>query len=384
MVAAGGPAPTLTFTLIAPDGSAVYTETQTVTGDADYTTTGTGTGSEVATQVGTYFWNVSYSGNAFNNGVSHHGSNDTNEQLTTVKASPSIVTTAHPTGTVNVGDTAITVSDSAVLSNGYNETGSLVFSLHLGNSTGTTVYTTSVKINGNGTYSASTMLPPSSPVGTYTWTVTYAGDALNYGANDQGGPAEQFAIQNVVAKNDAATMGFWANNNGQALLKTYGSALGNWLASAYGNLFGNLNGATGTQVAAYFITAKTASGGLIGNTYAQALTTALDVWVTTTGLGWNTSSSGPTKFGFQQGFGGAGLGSILYNVGNNGASFGVANNSYLTVSQILAYLNSKTYITTAGSLTKLPKLYFYGSTDTTWTNGANNVLNGINQQGDIT
>src|SRR5205085_1153085 len=65
MVAAGSPAPTLTFQLIAPNGSTVYTEVQTVSATTGtYTTTSTGTGSVLATQVGTYYWNVIYSGNA--------------------------------------------------------------------------------------------------------------------------------------------------------------------------------------------------------------------------------------------------------------------------------------------------------------------------------
>src|SRR5436305_14414790 len=69
MVAAGSPAPTITFTLIAPDNSTVYTETQTVTGDTSYTTTGSGTGSEVASHDGTYHRDVTYSGNDFNKNV---------------------------------------------------------------------------------------------------------------------------------------------------------------------------------------------------------------------------------------------------------------------------------------------------------------------------
>src|SRR5262249_51153283 len=156
-----------------------------------------------------------------------------------------------------------------------------------------------------------------------------------------------------LAKNETATLGFWANTSGQALLKTYGSALGNWLATTYPNLFGNLSGATGTQVAAYYLLVKNNTGGVM-TTYAQALTTALNVWVTTTGLGWNTSATGPQFYGFQQGFGGLGLGSVYYNVGSNGASFGVANNTLLTVNQILSYLNSKT-TATGGTLTKLPR-----------------------------
>src|SRR5207237_338328 len=95
MVAAGTPTPTITFTLIAPNGSTAYTETQNVTGTGNYSTTGTGTGSELATQVGLYYWNVSYNANGspFDTNASHSGQNDTAEQLTTKQNTPQINTT---------------------------------------------------------------------------------------------------------------------------------------------------------------------------------------------------------------------------------------------------------------------------------------------------
>ena len=125
MVQAGSPAPTITFTLIAPDGSTVYTETQTVTGDTSYTTTGSGMGSDVATQVGTYYWNVSYNANGspYDNSVSYSGQNVTSEELTTVKAQPSITTVAGESGTV-VGSALLT--DTADLTGGYDITGGTI------------------------------------------------------------------------------------------------------------------------------------------------------------------------------------------------------------------------------------------------------------------
>jgi len=188
----------------------------------------------------------------------------------------------------------------------------------------------------------------------------------------------------VVRSGEAATVGFWANSNGQALLTSYTStALGTWLGTTYPNLFGNLNGATGTQVAGYFLKVKAAMSGSIWNTYAQSLATALGVWVTTTGLGWNTSATGPTNYGFHQGFGGAGLGDIYYNVGSNGASFGVANNTLMKVKNLLNYFNSKC-ARTGGSYTALPtSIVFYGNNDASMLSRANNVFNGINNKGDI-
>ena len=188
----------------------------------------------------------------------------------------------------------------------------------------------------------------------------------------------------VVRSGEAATVGFWANSNGQALLTSYTStALGTWLGTTYPNLFGNLNGATGTQVAGYFLKVKAAMSGSIWNTYAQSLATALGVWVTTTGLGWNTSATGPTNYGFHQGFGGAGLGDIYYNVGSNGASLGVANNTLMKVKNLLNYFNSKC-ARTGGSYTALPtSIVFYGNNDASMLSRANNVFNGINNKGDI-
>jgi len=77
-----------------------------------------------------------------------------------------------------------------------------------------------------------------------------------------------------------------------------------------------------------------------------------------------------SKFGFNFG---AGTGGKTYNVGSNGAAFGVPNNTTLTVLQILQIAN-----TNYNSTTQL----FYGG-DQTLTSDLNNVLNGINQSGDI-
>ena len=382
------PAETYTGTINWGDGSP--TQAITVNTNGTYSSP-----THTYTAVATYGISVTISDGGTQDplcGTSSHGG----VSITVGMAQPKIVTTSNPTGTVNVGDTAINVSDTIVVSNGYNMIpGSLIVTL---TGPGGFSYSTTVKLTGtnggNGTYVVTTTLPTSAVLGTYTWTVSYLGNGNNFSAQDQRGPKEQFTLQNVVSKNEAATLGYWANNNGQALLKTYsgtgttgsgttagalGLSLGYWLATTWPKLFGNLSGATGTQIATYFNTAKNSSGTLKGSLFLHALNTALDVWVTTSGLGWGTAAQ---KKGFMQGFGGAGLGSILYNVGNNGAAFGVANNTYLTVQAILDYLNGHTTVTTPGTLTKLPVLVFYGG-NTTLMNGANNVLDGIDNTGDI-
>ncbi len=88
-------------------------------------------------------------------------------------ASPAILTTA--SAAVTLGTTAPTLSDSAVVSGGYYETGSLVFTLTGPNGFS---YTQSDALSGNGTYTASDTLPTTGTVaGTYTWSVSYVGDA---------------------------------------------------------------------------------------------------------------------------------------------------------------------------------------------------------------
>jgi hypothetical protein len=366
------PTGTVTFTLTQPDNSSISVGSVTINGDGTYALPTT----VLATQVGTYTWHANYLGDSLNNGAIDDGSN---ESLTTIKASPTIITTSNPTGSVTQTNMTMTVTDSAVVSAGYNETGSLVFTL---TGPGGFSYTQTDTLAGNSTYTATTSLPAGAALGTYTWTVTFAGDANNNSAADQGGAAEQFTLQGaIVGRGNAATIGFWANKNGKALLGTYTTSdIGNWLATTYPNLFGNLSGATGPQVYTYFVKLKSASG-LTNSTMTDALAVAMSEWVTTSGLGWNTSSTGPTHYGFIQGPGGVGLGSLYFNVTNNGASFGVANNTLLTVDQILAYYNSHT-VRTGGSSTALPTWVVYGG-NTSLLNGANVVLDGINQTGDI-
>ncbi len=369
-------------------------QSQTVTGDGEYDASYTLPTN--ATAAGTYVWHAVYAPDGNNQATDDTKSQLSSEQTVVSPASPKLVTTANPSGTAFAGTTAPTLSDSAVLSGGYYPTGTapgagITFNLYLAagnNLQGTLIYTKTVSVTGDGTYTASTSAETQQ--GLYTWVVTYSGDgnnklAADTGFNGSGTGAEQVTVSDVVSKNEAATLGYWANNNGQKLLQSYkgtgAASLGTWLATAYPNLFGNLAGDTGAQIAAYYVKVKAAASGVTWNTYGQALTTALGVYVTTTNAGWGSTAA---SFGFQQGWGGAGLGSVYYNVGGNGASFGVANNTYVTVNALLTYLNGVTH-RTGGTTTALPTaLYFYTPTDTTLSNGANSVLSGLTNLGDIT
>ena len=208
--------------------------------------------------------------------------------------------------------------------------------------TGPLVNTATVSANG---------VPPQQS--TATVTITPLGPAVSHGA--------------------AATMGFWHNKNGQAVINSFNgrssaTQLGNWLASNFPNLFGSFAGQTNAQVVADFQTAFGNVGGVQGNTYAQTFSVALAVYATDPALGAD-STAAHNGFTIKPG----GTGSDSYNVGSNGAAFGVLNNTSLNVFQILQILNSN-YNPTTGQ--------FYGGSQSL-TSAANNVTNGINQGGDI-
>src|SRR5207247_2343306 len=110
-----------------------------------------------------------------------------------------------------------------------------------------------------------------------------------------------------VAHGQTATIGFWQNKNGQALINALNGGststqLGNWLAANFPNLYGagaganNLAGKTNAQVAAFYKTlfartAKTAAGGGPAKMDAQVLATALAVYVTNQTLAGTTAAA---------------------------------------------------------------------------------------------
>jgi hypothetical protein len=176
---------TISFTLML-GSTTVYTTTDSVSGNGTYSasyaspTTGTVTG--------TYAWTDSYSGDPNNKPSS--GNTGASEQTVVSPANPALTTTASPA--VTLGTTAPTISDSAVLTAGYYERGTISFTLTLGS---TTVYTTTDPVSGNGTYSASYTLPTTGTVtGTYAWTDSYSGDTNNRSASGNTGASEQTVV----------------------------------------------------------------------------------------------------------------------------------------------------------------------------------------------
>jgi hypothetical protein len=408
-VLSGGYSPTGTITFTLYLGSTlVDTESVAVSGNGSYTTPTGYTLPTTGTVIGTYQWDASYSGDTNNSSASDN--NDAKEQIVVSPASPSITTTPNLT-TVTLGTSSVTLKDRAVLSGGYSPTGTITFTLYLGS---TLVDTETVAVSGNGSYTTPTgyTLPTTGTViGTYQWDASYSGDTNNSSASDNNDAKEQIVVSPAspsinttpsmtsgatsggVIAGEFATIGFWHNKNGQLVINSFNgsssaTALGNWLATTFPHLFGasnpyisatlatfpgsptSLAGLTNAQIATVYANLWTPSG-VTKNTYVQAFAVALGLYADTTSLGGASliSSGLAAKYGFVVTASGAGT----FNVGNDGAAFGVANGTSLPVTQILQIVDSN--FTPATGL-------FYGG-NTSKTSQANDVLNGINSVGDI-
>jgi hypothetical protein len=183
----GSPQGTMTFQLTAPGAATVDTETVTVNGDGTYSTPTGFTLPTTGTVAGTWTWNDSYAGIL--------GPATALPELVTIsQASPTIVTTAG--GTIILGSGA-RLTDSAVLSGGYFETGTITFTLL--NPANAVVDTETVSVNGNGTYSTPTGYLPTTP-GKYFWSATYNGDANNMASiiGTDNGPSETEFVRSSV------------------------------------------------------------------------------------------------------------------------------------------------------------------------------------------
>jgi hypothetical protein len=173
-VLTGGSNPTgsIIFTLTY-NGNTVDTETVTVNGNNTYSTPN----GYLPTATGNYLWSATYSGDSNNKTATDNGQN---EAETVTPASPGINTVAG--GAVIIGS-GLKLTDTAVLSGGYNPTGIITFTLTYN---GTTVVDTeTVTVNGDNTYSTPNGYLPTA-TGNYVWSASYSGDSKNNSATDNG------------------------------------------------------------------------------------------------------------------------------------------------------------------------------------------------------
>jgi hypothetical protein len=152
------------------------------------------------------------------------------------------------------------------------------------------------------------------------------------------------SLGQAVVKGLTGGIGFWHNQNGQALIQSFGSTatgltLANWLAATFPNLYGantgsnNLSGKSNAQVAAYFLTLFNLGGTQV---QAQVLAMALNIYATTASLGGSASAAAD---GFS--VSATGLGADSFSVGSDGAAFGVANNTSRNVYELLLAVNQQ-------------------------------------------
>jgi uncharacterized delta-60 repeat protein len=201
----------------------------------------------------------------------------------------------------------------------------------------------------------------------FTVNLAAGEDAMNYNYG------ERPAATGSIKRGQTAGIGFWNNKNGQALIKALnggtGHQLGDWLAATFPHLFGSLAGANNLACKSNaFIAALFQSDFVVHGTKldAQVLATALAVYVTDSTLD-NTGAG--TPYGFI--VAGNGVATSTVNVGSNGAAFGVANNTAMTVLDILL----------AADAQAVNGVLYNGNT--TRRNQANTVFSAINEAGGL-
>ena len=193
-------------------------------------------------------------------------------------------------------------------------------------------------------------------------------NGLNYNFGEQ--PPTTGGVQ----KGQSAGIGFWNNKNGQALIQAFnggtGTQLADWLAATMPNTFGanagsnDVAGDSNAAIAALFQQDFLLKGVKLA---AQVLATALSVYATNATL---DSAAIAAQYGFT--VSGTGLGTDTVNVGSNGDAFGVANNTTMTIIDLLTATDAQAVdgVLYGGSATKRTE--------------ANNVYTAVNQGGQTT
>ena len=174
-------------------------------------------------------------------------------------------------------------------------------------------------------------------------------------------------VGSPLAHGETATIGFWHNKNGQALIKSLNGGptatqLGHWLATNFPNLYGNLDNKSNADIASYFLNLFGQSGQKTG---AQVLATALAVYSTNTTLADGSMAAG---YGFT--VSASGTGAATYNVGTSLAPYG-GPTGQVGIFNLLKFVNA----TSSNGV--------IGGGNSALYNIFNTIFDGINQGGDI-
>jgi len=162
----------------------------------------------------------------------------------------------------------------------------------------------------------------------------------------------------TLTTGQTATIGFWQNKNGQALIKSLNGSesstlLAGWLADTFPNMYGSVftvgmdnTDVAGTYKQLFKRNGKTSPGGP-PKLDAQVMAVAMATYLTKeslVSLSYNPADpanpttdasliAGVESYGFDVTVGG--LGSTFFNVGDSGLAFGVADNSRMQIIDLL-------------------------------------------------
>ncbi|HEV3339673.1 MAG TPA: SpaA isopeptide-forming pilin-related protein, partial [Pirellulales bacterium] len=190
--------------------------------------------------------------------------------------------------------------------------------------------------------------------------------------SSDGGGTQAFSTKPVAGGDFGASV-LWTTSNGQNLLnKLNGSSsatsLALWLATTFPNLYGAGAGSHSlvNSGGSYFTDSQVVSAySKFAGGDQQVLSAALSVYTTSVDLAGSASATSYAKSPVGLNTSLAGSGMDTYNVGVNGAAFGVANNTVATVMQLLVDVNANT------------------SPGASVSSGANAVFSGINTIGNV-
>jgi hypothetical protein len=167
------PTGTMTFKAFGPDDAScstgIFTSTVAVVGNS------TNSARFTPAHAGVYRWQATYSGDPTDVAAGPTACNDPAGDVVVDKASAYVTAAAAAPGPT-------TMHGTVSLTNGSNPTGAVTFLLTGPNDlfcSTTPVFTSTVAVNGNGTYDSGTFSPARS--GKYTWRASYGGDADNLG-----------------------------------------------------------------------------------------------------------------------------------------------------------------------------------------------------------
>jgi hypothetical protein len=141
-----------------------------------------------------------------------------------------------------------------------------------------------------------------------------------------------------LTSGDTASIGFWQNKHGQALINEGGTSLAGWLSSNFGNIFGNVFDST--SVADFYkrelFKQKSNRSNGPAKVDAKFMATAMATYFTSSNL------AGTVAAGYGFNVSETGIGTKIVNVGNNGAAFGVDDDTDMTILQLLSATNALT------------------------------------------